>query len=734
MRAAIRTRRGRIALAAAVVVLAGLALAPRGQAASQAPDRPVSTLTPAATAKLWRQLVSRPTPARRAADCRPLRGVFYAAIDWLRLATKLAANASPCAQYYISIPPLVSDKTKARPDQAWRIRALGPNFHGMAEIHFTTWQRWVAANGSTWYAAGVEARHRMEAAGFDVTKGDTWAVNEFPSSVRTNAGTIRASVRDLVHGLYAGNGTPPTRGVVFVIGVGQSATGLPLYQSNLQNWLTDSAFWTDMSAYVSDWSQEVYGDVRRYAVPGSPADTRRDYLVDYLEHKRILAGVGPPTIDPGRAYLSGAYSPLANAAWQWASGYGYTAVPFELMQSFVSGQVYALRYYGATSGQPQDHFGFAWQPRNASGLAPADFNAQTAAILDRLSSAIRDSGDTAVDPTRPGVGACGTGGQFCAGDLPGATLTEAWKSFRTWTAPALSFSTPPQTIPAGAPSGPMTLALLTSAGTPQIATAPVTVTLSSNSPRSQFSTSASGPFTPTLVLTIPAGLNVVGPFYYQDTRAGSALLTAASPGITSGTQTETILPGPVVGLSVKPTSATVGAGTPQTFAVLAVDSFGNSVPANASWSLEPPGLGKLKPASGPTTTFTAGGRAGTGTITAAVPTPSGALNASARVTVRPGRLTVSSVRYGVGKGVIFVTVTVLDSGRRPVEGAVVSVVVRRRGYGYFSGRQATGVNGRAVFRMQRKQGRGCFRTTVVRVQALGFITWHGQTPENRFCG
>jgi hypothetical protein len=725
--------RGRIALAATAAALAGLALAPGGYAATPAPERPVATLTPTATAKLWRQLVARPEPAQRPADCRPLRGVFYAPLDWLRLATKLAANASPCAQYYISIPPLVSDKTKARPDQAWRIRALGPNFHALAEIHFATWQRWVAANGSTWYAAGVEARHRMEAAGFDVTKGDTWAVNEFPSSVRANAGTIRANVRDFVHGLYAGDGTPPTRGVVFVVGVGQSSTALPLYQVNLQDWMTDTAFWTDMSAYVSDWSQETYGDVRRYAVAGSSADTRRDYLIDYLQHERTLAGVGPPTIDPARAYLAGAYSPLANAAWQWSSSYGWTDVPFDLMQSFVSGQVYALRYYGATTGQPQDHFGFAWHPRNGSGLLTADFNAQTAAILDRLSSAIRDSGET-VDPAKPGSGACGPADQSCAGDLPGATFTEAWKSFRTWTAPALSFTTLPQTIPASAPSGPMTLALLTSAGTPQIATAPVTVTLSSNSPRGLFSTSAAGPFTPTLTLTIPAGLNVVGPFYYQDTRAGSPLLTAAAPGITSGTQTETILPGPVVGLSVKPVSATIGAGTPQTFAALGVDSFGNTVSTTAAWSLEPPGLGKLEPASGPTTTFTAGERAGTGTITAAVTAPSGALTASAGVTVRPGRLTVSSIRYGIGKQAIFVTVTVLDLRRRPVEGAVVSVVVRRRGYGYFAGRMATGVNGRAIFRMPRKKGKGCFRTTVVRVQALGYLVWHGPTPENRFCG
>ena len=99
---------------------------------------PVPSLDPRATQAA---LHATPRPAGlppylRSADCRPLRGVFYAATDWLRLATKLAANASPCAQYSISIPPVVGDKTP-RSDQASRIRALGPSFHALAEIHST---------------------------------------------------------------------------------------------------------------------------------------------------------------------------------------------------------------------------------------------------------------------------------------------------------------------------------------------------------------------------------------------------------------------------------------------------------------------------------------------------------------------------------------------------------------------------------------------------------------------
>ena len=119
--------------------------------------------------------------ARPSGGC--MRLTFYAPTDWIRLSTTLAANQAPCAQYYISIPPLAADKTTFRPDQPWRIRALGPNFHAVAEISYRGWGDWVAANNTTWYAAGVEARRRMAAQGFDVTAGDSWAVNESSSAV-----------------------------------------------------------------------------------------------------------------------------------------------------------------------------------------------------------------------------------------------------------------------------------------------------------------------------------------------------------------------------------------------------------------------------------------------------------------------------------------------------------------------------------------------------------------------
>ena len=696
---------------------------------------PVASLEPAATAKLWRHLVAtKSLRARATADCRPFRGVFWAATDWLRLATKLAAASSPCAEYYISVPPIVGNKTQLRPDAAWRIRELGPNFHAMAEIHFTSWNRWVSSTGSSWYTAGTTAREHMAAAGYDVSRGDTWVLNEASSAVRRGTGNARANLREFLRGLYQGDGAQPARGVVLMIGVGQKTSDVSLYQTNLQSWLADSAFWTDMSTYVSDWSQEVYGDMRNYAVPGVSTADRRDYLNDYLQHVAVLANAGPTTIETARSYLQGAFSPLANAAWERESGYGWTMVPSDQMAGYVSAQVYALRQFSATTGQAKDHWGFAWAPRNASGASTTDFATRTGQILDRLAAAIRDSG-TPVDPSDPGSEACGPPGQnvYCVGDIEGARLNKAWKSFRVWTQPALSFATPAQTLVAGSPSAAMTLSVVGSSGTPLVTAAPVTVTLTSSSARGTFSTSPSGPWSPTLSLTIAAGTSSSSAFYYLDMRAGSPVLTASAAGVTRGTQTETIIPGLAVSLTVTPASATVPAHAKRQFTAVGRDSLGNAFPVSVTWSLTPAAIGTIAPTTGITTTFTASRILGEGTLTATLTTATGTLSADAAIEVAPGRLRIESIRYRKGtRRLAYVTITARDGKGLSISSAVVSVVVKRGKHTHFTKRATTGPAGRTTFRMPFRNG-GCFIATVERANARGFV-WDGRTPRNRFCG
>ena len=694
---------------------------------------PVASLEPAKTEALWRRLVaSRQRQTQAPADCRPLRGIFYAATDYLRLATKLAATSSPCAQYYISVPPLVADKTRPRPNAAPRIRALGPNFHAMAEFHFATWTRWVQTTGSSWYTAGVTARERMAAAGYDMAAGDIWVVNELTSAVRRNTGNARANIRELLRGLYEGGGRP-TRGAVFVIGVGQRTSDTSLLQTNLQNWYSDSAFWADMSTYVGDWSQEVYGDVRSHAVPGVPESTRRDYANEYLQHPLVLAGVGPPSIETARSYVQASYSPLANAAWERETGYGWTMVPAEQMGAYVSSQVHALRYFSATTGQPQDHWGFAWAPRNAAGIPAAEFAARSGLVLDRLAAAIRASAET-TDPADPGSAACGPPGQstLCAVDLEGARLNEAWKSFRTWTQPVLAFATPPQTIPAGTPSAAMNLALVTSSGLAVTTPTTLAVTLTSSSATGTFATSPAGPWATTLPLTIAAGTRTTAAFYYLDPRAGSHTLTASAEGATTGTQVLTVLAGPLTAVAITPGSVNVPARASRALTAAGRDAFGNVVPVAASWSLTPAALGKLATRSGSTTTFTAGRTLGQGTVGITVATATGALTATAALRVVPARLRIAGITYRASRGGVLISVSARDAAGKFVSRARVSALVQRNGRRYVTARAETGPAGRVTFRIPTPRAGGCLVTTVRRVTAQGFV-WDGRTPRNRYC-
>src|SRR5262249_52800747 len=153
----------------------------------------------------------------------------------------------------------------------------------------------VTSTGGSWYQAGVEVRRRMAAAGFDVGAGDTWVVNEFSSAVRVGSGSSRQNMRDLVRGLYDGDGGPPAKGVVLVVGIGQPTASLGTYKARLESWLQDAGFWGDMGSYVSDFLQENYGDVREYGVAGADVPTRLGYLNAYLEHELELASLAPST-------------------------------------------------------------------------------------------------------------------------------------------------------------------------------------------------------------------------------------------------------------------------------------------------------------------------------------------------------------------------------------------------------------------------------------------------------
>jgi len=645
--------------------------------------------------------------------------VLYAASDWLRLATKLAASGSPCADYSISVPPIVADKTQFRPGQASRIRALGPNFHALAEVHFATWTRWVAGTGSSWFTAGVTARQRMAEAGYDVARGDGWAVNELTTAVRRGDGNARANIREFLRGLYEGDGSQPTKGAALVIGFGQRTGDLTAYQSTMQSWLGDTEFWTDVAKYVNDWSQEVYGDIRAHAVPGEDTSTRRDYLNDYLQHPLVLAGAGPAEIEPARSFLRTAYSPLANAAWPRETAWGWTMVPADQMAAYISAQVDALRSFSVTAGQSQDHWGFAWAPRNTTGVSDAEFVAQTALLLDRLAAAIRDSSG-GIDPETARTGACGSDDTLCALDLVDARHNEAWRNFRTWSQSTLTIGPSPTTLVAGVASPPLQLSVQASG------TRPFVVTLRSSSTAGAFSTSSAGPWTPSLTLTVSPG--AVLTFSYRDTRAGRATLQATAPGTTQATRDVTVVAAPTARVSVTPASREIRARGEVTLRSATTDAFGNVVPAGVTWSVSPPTVGRLIRARGDSVVFQAGRVLGRATVTA---TAKGATaSSSATVVVNPGALRIGPIAFRRTARGVEATVKTVDGARRPVSLTRLTVLVQLDGRRVARARVATGAAGKA--RVLAPAGTGCYTVSVTRAVAQGFV-WNGKTPRNRFC-
>ncbi|HVW88577.1 MAG TPA: hypothetical protein VHC01_03850 [Gaiellaceae bacterium] len=653
-----------------VVLAAALAFAPSALASP-----PVPSLTPAATHALWLREVAHPR-ALADASCRPARVVFYAQTDWLRLATKLAANPSACAQYYVSVPPLAADKTQARANQAALIRALGPSFHALDEISWKGWNGWVTAGNGTWYDAGVQARQRMTAAGFSTAAGDTWALNELSSAVRAGTGSARQNALDFMRGL-ASDGV---KGVVFTAGVSQPGDPTA-YKVNLQNWLSDDGFWTAAAQYASDWAQESYGDVRTYAVAGSTPQQRRDQMVQYLGSELALANANPNPAAASRPFLQSAYVAFGNAAWAWNSAYGFTNAPVETMEDFVSGQVDAARSLGAPSGV--DRFGFAWAPNNALGLSSADFAAQTGAILDRLAAAIHDS-DTVPD------NACST---FCTTSVPGAAFTTAWQAFSTWALPGLAFTTPAATFAAGG-STTLTVAVATS-GVPQVQSAPVTVTLTTTSPQGGFSTAATGPFAATLTAVIPAGSSSAT-VYYSDRLAGSATVSAALAGQAAVTQTETVTAAPLAKLTVAPAAATVFVGGTVKLSVAGADAFGNAVTVARAWSLSTKAVGHM---SG--WTFVAS-KTRTGRVV--VTATSGSVTGRVVITVanRPAR-TVVKTAYVAGH--LVVTARVLR-GSKAASGVVLTLRVRKGSSTVAVVRAKTGKRGTIVWRSRGRLPRG----------------------------
>jgi hypothetical protein len=352
--------------------------------------------------------------------------VTYNPRGWQPLLDALAANQTPCAQYYVVLPP-ISDKVTPRGNRLVRaVRAKGPNFHPVAEF---SWKGWYSKPG-TWYSKGVAFRRKMAAAGYDPRRGETWAINELPSTLRSRQET-RGKARDLIRGLYTGPvGFAPTSGVVFIVGVGQEMRSFGRYKSSLHGWLQDAAFWTAISPHVAFWGQETYASCSRVCVPNRPGRMvriaeRSTAINDFAQHIPKLAYAGPPTTVTARAFFDKAWTPVLTAFWRDAKGYGGNRVPLETMMRFASLEVYAARAWAGPRPYPDGRIALAWN-QSPAGAQPAETQRLATRVARAIQGAYGDGGTAAK--------ACSPEGAYtwCAPQLPGAAFNPGWKIFETW--------------------------------------------------------------------------------------------------------------------------------------------------------------------------------------------------------------------------------------------------------------------------------------------------------------
>jgi hypothetical protein len=312
-----------------------------------------------------------------------------------------------------------------------------------------------AVPGRTWLDAGIEFRKHMAAAGYDFSRGETWLLNEADRSTRRDElPYTRQAIRDVIRGLALGDGTGPVVPGIVELGIQYSHQTMPdlsELRTETKSLLADAAFWADIGPYVSFFAREAYADARRWGVAGSSLTEREKHLNQYFMQLVRLANDGPDEVETARRFLAGRFLPFVNATWParapesiplsavcpvvYICGHGSTTMPLELMLSFVTEEIYAVRKSarGEHGLGPDGRIGFSWQPTNNFSLPAAEWEAARRAVAARIAGAIRDAYGTHDASPNRACGAAGSTENWCTGgDVPGAFFSEAWDEIAAW--------------------------------------------------------------------------------------------------------------------------------------------------------------------------------------------------------------------------------------------------------------------------------------------------------------
>jgi hypothetical protein len=367
-------------------------------------------------------VVDYPLPTIPSA-CSRAQVLAYAPNGYAKLLDALEADSTACADYFIHVAAGPTDKTQpvgaAVPNA---IRARHGRFHAVAEFNWTAWS---ASSSMTWLEKGVEFRNRMDKAGYNVARGDTWAIIELPATVRTDA-ALRGNVRDLLHGLHVGVvGATPRAGFTLLPSLAQSTNplSLPQFRTQCETFLSDAAFWTEVGASTIGFGQEAWLDPSKTCVSGATIAALSDHVNSFAEYPAILAAAGPVGAATARTTLAATYFPVLNAAYM-SPTYLTSSLPLAQMEAFASLQIYATRAFADANPTPGRRLGFVWDEGAAAPL-PTDLSA----VAKRLAAAIH----AAYDPTGTPSFACSpTGATTSCMCQAGGVFNDSWSMYSTW--------------------------------------------------------------------------------------------------------------------------------------------------------------------------------------------------------------------------------------------------------------------------------------------------------------
>jgi hypothetical protein len=278
----------------------------------------------------------------------------------------------------------------------------------------------------TWYEKGVEFRRRMEKQGYDISAGDTWAINEVPSTFRSDP-DVRVHVRDAIRGLFEGpRGAPNVRGAVFLEGMGSGLTNTGPYKANLEDTLSADAFFDAVSPKTRWWGQETYVSPHDVCVRGANPGVQAEHINAFSHHVSLLAAAAPgATANKAQSLFERAYTPLLNMVAK-SDAYNTDGVSIDEMRDFVSNQVYAQRAWAITHpGQPR-RIGLGWS-WHRDRVSEAEIKLLAKRIARSIAGAYAANGGGAAR-------ACSPSGAFtfCHCALAGAQFNNAWATFEHW--------------------------------------------------------------------------------------------------------------------------------------------------------------------------------------------------------------------------------------------------------------------------------------------------------------